>query len=76
MLIPIPFMPDIIINILKFTPFYYMQNVTFNIYNGYINSAGEIVKILILQICWILLFTYIGKKIINRQISKVVVQGG
>ncbi len=76
MLIPIPFMPDIIINILKFTPFYYMQNVTFNIYNGYINSAGEIVKILILQICWILLFTYIGKKIINKQISKVVVQGG
>ena len=39
-------------------------------------QPSEIVKILILQICWILLFTYIGKKIINKQISKVVVQGG
>ena len=75
-LIPIPFMPETLINILKFTPFYYMQNVTFNIYNGYINSAGEIAKILILQICWIILLTYIGKRIINKQIVKVVVQGG
>lgn len=75
-LIPIPFMPEFIINILKFTPFYYMQNVAFNIYNGYINSAGEIIKILILQICWIILLTYIGKRMINKQIAKVVVQGG
>ena len=75
-LIPIPFMPETLIKILKFTPFYYMQNVTFNIYNGYINSAGEIAKILVLQICWIILLTYIGKRIINKQIVKVVVQGG
>lgn len=75
-LIPIPFMPEFLINILKFTPFYYMQNVTFNIYNGYISSAGEIIKILILQVCWIILLTYIGKRMINKQIAKVVVQGG
>lgn len=75
-LIPIPFMPDLVINILKFTPFYYMQNVAFNIYNGYINSVEEIIKILILQICWIILLTYIGKIMINKQIAKVVVQGG
>lgn len=75
-LIPIPFMPEFLINILKFTPFYYMQNVTFNIYNGYISSAEEIIKILILQVCWIILLTYIGKRMINKQIAKVVVQGG
>lgn len=75
-LIPIPFMPEFLINILKFTPFYYMQNVTFNIYNGYISSTGEIIKILILQVCWIILLTYIGKRMINKQITKVVVQGG
>lgn len=75
-LIPIPFMPDLVINILKFTPFYYMQNVAFNIYNGYINSVEEIIKMLILQICWIILLTYIGKRMINKQIAKVVVQGG
>ena len=75
-LIPIPFMPEFLINILKFTPFYYMQNVTFNIYNGYISSTGEIIKILILQVCWIILLTYIGKRMINKQIAKVVVQGG
>lgn len=75
-LIPIPFMPNAVVEILKFTPFYYMQNVTFNIYNGYISNPAEIIKIIIIQIIWLGLFTYIGKKIMNKQLAKVVVQGG
>lgn len=75
-LIPIPFMPEAMVNILKFTPFYYMQNVTFNIYNGYISNPTEIIQIIIVQLVWFGIFTYIGKKIMNEQLSKVVVQGG
>lgn len=75
-LIPIAFMPDIVIKIIKFTPFYYMQNAPFNIYNGYITDRNEILKIILLQIIWIILLTIIGKKEIKRQLRKVIVQGG
>lgn len=75
-LIPIPFMPEVVVNILKFTPFYYMQNVTFNIYNGYISNPTEILQIIIVQMVWLGVFTFVGKKIMNNQLSKVVVQGG
>lgn len=75
-LIPIAFMPDIVIKIIKFTPFYYMQNAPFNIYNGYITDRNEILKIILLQIIWIIVLTIIGKKEIKRQLRKVIVQGG
>ena len=75
-LIPIPFMPEPVINILKFTPFYYMQNVSFNIYNGYINNPTEIVQILVLQIIWLVGLTLVGKYLMNKQLSKIIVQGG
>lgn len=75
-IIPIQFMPQSIITALKFTPFYYMRNVTFNIYNGYISDIGEMLKIVMLQLIWLIVLTYIGKRIINNQISKIVVQGG
>lgn len=75
-LIPIAFMPDIIIKIIKLTPFYYMQNVPFNIYNGYITNPYEIAKIIFLQIIWIAILTIVGKKMMKKQLSKIVVQGG
>lgn len=75
-LIPIPFMPEAIVKLLKFTPFYYMQNVTFNIYNGYISNPTEIVQIIIIQIIWLAIFTFIGKKMMKNQLSKVIIQGG
>lgn len=74
--IPIAFMPEKVIQILKFTPFYYMQNVAFNIYNGYISNVTEIVQIILLQIAWITILTIIGRRIIRKQLSKIVVQGG
>lgn len=75
-IIPIAFMPNNVITILKFTPFYYMQNVAFNVYNGYIANTTEILQIIIMQIVWIALFTMIGVKVMNKQLSKIVVQGG
>lgn len=75
-LIPIPFMPDTVVNILKFTPFYYMQNVSFNIYNGYINNPTEIVQILVIQVVWFIGLTLFGRYLLNKQLSKIIVQGG
>ena len=76
MVIPIAFMPDKIIQILKFTPFYYIQNVPFNIYTGYISGFDNIVQIILIQIIWLILLTIIGKSIIKKKTNKVVVQGG
>ncbi|MDO4282056.1 MAG: ABC transporter permease [Clostridia bacterium] len=76
MVIPIAFMPDFLIKIIKFTPFYYMQNVSFNVYSGYISDLEEIIKIVVLQIFWLMILTLIGKKIIRKQEKKIVVQGG
>ena len=75
-LFPIPFMPDNVIKVLKFTPFYYTQNVSSNIYNGYISGNREIIKIIIIQVVWLVLMTWIGKRIMKRQIKKIEVNGG
>ena len=75
-LVPIPFMPDVIVKVLKFTPFYYMQNISSNIYNGYITNTGEIVKAIILQIFWLAILNVIGRKMMKNQIRKIEVNGG
>lgn len=74
--IPIAFMPDKLIQILKFTPFYYMQNLPFNIYIGYITDEKEIINSIIVQILWIALLTIIGKTILDKKIKKIEIQGG
>ena len=75
-LIPIPLMPDVIQKILKCTPFYYIQNIPFNIYNGYISGNLEIIKIIGIQIFWIVVLIVFGKWIMNKSMKKVVIQGG
>ena len=75
-LFPIPFMPDVVIKVLKFTPFYYTQNVSSNIYNGYISGNGEIAKIIAIQVVWLVFMTWLGRTIMKRQISKIEVNGG
>lgn len=74
--IPIAFMPDSIIKILKFTPFYYMQNVSYNIFNGYISNFAEIIQIILLQIIWIIILTCVARVVMKKELSKIVVQGG
>lgn len=76
LVIPIAFMPDFLVKIIKFTPFYYMQNVSFNIYSGYISDISEMIKIVGVQVFWLLLLTIIGKILIKKQEKKIVVQGG
>jgi len=75
-LIPIPLMPDIVQTILKYTPFYYIQNIPYNIYNGYISSNLEIIKIIGIQILWIVILIMFGKFLMKNSMKKVVIQGG
>lgn len=75
-IIPISFMPITVQAILKFTPFYYMQNIPLNIYTGFYKDYKEILLGIILQIVWIIILTVLGRKLINRRLKKIVVQGG
>lgn len=75
-IIPISFMPNLMQTILKFTPFYYMQNIPFNIYTGYYNNYQQIFLGVIMQIVWIIILTIFGRLIISRRLRKIVVQGG
>lgn len=75
-LIPIPLMPDMVQKIIKFTPFYYIQNIPFNIYNGYIHGNLEIIKIIGIQIFWIIVLILLGKLLMHKSLKKVVIQGG
>lgn len=75
-LFPIPFMPDVVVKVLKFTPFYYTQNVSSNIYNGYISGNWEIAKIIVIQVVWLVFMTWLGKTIMKRQIRRIEVNGG
>lgn len=75
-LIPIPLMPDMLQTIIKFTPFYYIQNIPFNIYNGYIHGNLEIIKIIGIQLFWIIILITFGKWLMNKSLKKIVIQGG
>ena len=76
LVIPLAFMPDKLVSFLKFTPFYYMQNLPFNIYIGYITDEKEILVSIIFQIKWIILLTDIGKELLEKKIKKIEIQGG
>lgn len=76
LVIPLAFMPEIMVKILKFTPFYYMQNLPFNIYIGYTIDDNEIYLSIIVQILWIIALTFLGKRILNKKIKKIEIQGG
>lgn len=74
--IPIAFMPTWLANFIKFTPFYYMPNISFNIYSGYISDMKQILIGIIMQMFWIIILTIIGKIVIKKRLKKVVIQGG
>lgn len=74
--IPIDFMPQGFVNFIKLTPFYYMQNTSYNIYSGYYSDLKTIIIGIGIQILWIIILTLLGRKIVKNRLKKVVIQGG
>ena len=56
--------------------YYYIQNITFNIYSGYMSNSKEILINLIMQVFWIIVLTILSKMIIKKRLSKITIQGG
>ena len=73
--IPLPFFPQRIQQIMELLPFAAMQNVALRIYSGSM-SAAEIKKAVLLQIIWLVILTWSGKRLCGYAEKRVTVQGG
>ena len=73
--IPLPLMPNLIINIGEYLPFRLIGDLPFRVYSGNIATPYAI-KSIILQIIWIIILIITGKLIMKKALKKVSVQGG
>ena len=73
--IPIPFFPERIRQVLELLPFGSMQNIPFRVYSGDIHG-GELMKSVFVQIFWIFALIYLGKFLCRVALRQVKVQGG
>ena len=74
-IIPLPFFPEKVQNVLEMLPFAAMQNVPYRIYSGNLTGA-EMERAVILQIFWLAVMTVLGKMLWRRAEKRIVVQGG
>ena len=73
--IPLPFFPDKLRDVMELLPFAAMQNVALRIYSGSI-SGSEAGRALFLQLFWLAAVTGLGKILYRLVEKKITVQGG
>ncbi len=73
--VPIPFFPKFLQIISKFLPFQYISDLPFRIYIGNI-SINDGIKGILLQFFWIIFLLLLGSLLMQKNIKRVVVQGG
>ena len=74
-LIPLPFFPEKVRQVMELLPFAAMQNVALRIYSGSM-SRIEMEKAIILQIFWLVVITLAGKGLCRVAEKRITVQGG
>lgn len=74
-LIPIPFFPQWLQNVMYTLPFASTQSTPLLIYTGYL-SAAEAGKSILTQLIWLAVLLVLGRALMHRALKKVVVQGG
>lgn len=74
-LIPLPFFPEKMRQIMELLPFASMQNVPLRIYGGSM-SESEIRQAIFLQIFWFAVITFTGRMLCRLAQRRVTVQGG
>ena len=73
--IPLPFFPDKVRRFMELLPFASMQNVPLRIYSGSMSGA-EMRTAIMLQVCWLIVLTAVGRGLCHVAVKKVTVQGG
>ncbi len=74
-LIPLPFFPEKIRQVMELLPFASMQNVALRIYSADMNRQ-EIERAVLLQIFWLIVVTLSGKLLCKAAEKHITVQGG
>lgn len=74
-IIPLPFFPKKVQEIMELLPFAAMQNVSLRIYSGSM-SDFEMRKSILLQIFWLIMLITIGKSLCRLAEKRITVQGG
>lgn len=74
-IIPLPFFPEKVRQVMELLPFAAMQNVALRIYSGSMNRT-EMEKAIVLQIFWLVVLTLVGKGLCKVAERRVTVQGG
>lgn len=74
-IIPLPFMPDRLAAIIKYSPFGAMLNAPLRIYSGDI-AGSAMVETLVLQLAWFIVLAGIGYVMQRRGMKKLCIQGG
>lgn len=73
--IPIPFFPVWLQNMMNALPFAAMQSTPFLIYTGYLEGA-QVWQSMAVQLIWLVVLVGVGKLMMNHALKRVVVQGG
>lgn len=73
--VPIPFFPGFMQIIANILPFRYVSDLAFRIYSNDINIIEGLQGMLV-QLIWFVLITILGYLLLNKNLKKVVVQGG
>ncbi|MDF2538564.1 MAG: putative rane protein [Herbinix sp.] len=73
--IPLPFLPKGIRQVIELLPFASMQNVPLRVYSGDIGGANIYTRAG-LQLFWVVTLIWIGKKLMQTAQRRIVVQGG
>ena len=73
--VPIPFFPIFLQKISKLLPFQYISDLPFRIYVGNI-SINSCIPAIIIQLTWLVLLILLGIILMNKNLKRVVVQGG
>ena len=74
-MIPIPFFPDVIRNIVELSPFGAMQNIPLLIFGGYL-TGDALTRGISIQVFWLVVLVILGKFLMQNAAKRVVIQGG
>jgi ABC-2 type transport system permease protein len=73
--LPIPLMPMMLQRVVAFLPFAYTADFPFRVYSGNIGTVEALAGIGI-QLLWLVLLPFIGNRLMNGTLKKLVIQGG
>ena len=74
-ILPIPFFPNGLRQVMELLPFAAVQNVPFRVYSGDLSGAS-LYRAMLLQVFWLTVLVLLGKWLARKAVKKVVVQGG